>query len=232
MTRRAGYVSLRAIAFSSCLVIASGGAAAESQTVIVTGDLRIIDGDTLEVGPLMLRIHGIDAPEAGQSCATPNGGTWTCGAAASNRLAELIGSAPLDCDPLDRDNYGRLVSRCIVDGVDVGARLVAEGLAWAYVQYSSDYVSLEAAARAIGTGIWQAPTQTAKEYRDNVWERAVEVAPNGCPIKGNINGKKKIYHTPWSPNYGVTQINPDKGEAWFCTEAEALEAGWRQVQSR
>jgi hypothetical protein len=36
---------------------------------------------------------------------------------------------------------------------------------------------------------------------------------------------------PWSPWYGQIKIDPDKGKRWFCTEAEAIAAGWRPVQA-
>ena len=207
-------------------------AAAQQQTVTVSGDLRILDGDTIEIGLLRIRIHAIDAPEDGQTCSARGGGTWPCGRIASDRIAELVGDAKLDCEPLERDLYGRLIARCLVGDEDIGAAMVSEGLAWSYTQFSDDYVSLEGEARARGRNIWQAPTQTAKEYRDDVWARAVEASPAGCPIKGNINRGQKIYHTPWSLSYEVTQIREDRGEKWFCSEAKALEAGWRQVRSR
>jgi hypothetical protein len=37
---------------------------------------------------------------------------------------------------------------------------------------------------------------------------------------------------PWSPWYGRIRMDADKGKRWFCTEAEALAAGWRPVQAR
>ena len=36
---------------------------------------------------------------------------------------------------------------------------------------------------------------------------------------------------PWSPWYAQIKIEPDKGKRWFCSEAEALAAGWRPVQT-
>ena len=125
-----------------------------------------------------------------------------------------------------------MIARCIAGGRDVGARLVDEGLAWAFVEYSGDYVAAEAAAKGAGQGIWQAPTQTAWDYRADRWARAVAASPAGCPIKGNINGGEQIYHTPWSPYYGRVTMDPDEGERWFCDEAEAQAAGWRPAQSR
>lgn len=49
-----------------------------------------------------------------------------------------------------------------------------------------------------------------------------------CAIKGNVNSKKeKIYHTPSSRDYDRTDIKPEEGDRWFCTENEAQAAGFR-----
>lgn len=50
---------------------------------------------------------------------------------------------------------------------------------------------------------------------------------DGCLIKGNINSKgQKLYHLPGWPSYNSTKIDTDAGERWFCTEEEAIAAGW------
>lgn len=50
-----------------------------------------------------------------------------------------------------------------------------------------------------------------------------------CGIKGNISQSsgEKIYHTPGQRDYDRTDIDPARGERWFCTPAEAEAAGWR-----
>jgi endonuclease YncB( thermonuclease family) len=48
-----------------------------------------------------------------------------------------------------------------------------------------------------------------------------------CLIKGNISSAGRIYHLPGSDSYDKTRIDESAGERWFCTEAEALAAGWR-----
>ena len=48
-----------------------------------------------------------------------------------------------------------------------------------------------------------------------------------CLIKGNISENGRIYHVPGSAYYDKTRIDESKGERWFCTEDQALEAGWR-----
>ena len=57
--------------------------------------------------------------------------------------------------------------------------------------------------------------------------------PTWCepPIKGNVsfNSGERIYHLPGQEYYDETVINPDYGERWFCSEEEALDAGWRRA---
>ncbi len=54
----------------------------------------------------------------------------------------------------------------------------------------------------------------------------------GCLIKGNIsiNTGEHIYHVPGQMFYEQTVISPQYGERWFCSEAEAIAAGWRKAR--
>lgn len=50
-----------------------------------------------------------------------------------------------------------------------------------------------------------------------------------CLIKGNISSSgEKIYHVPGQKYYNQTVINVSAGEKMFCTEQEAIDAGWRK----
>jgi endonuclease YncB( thermonuclease family) len=52
--------------------------------------------------------------------------------------------------------------------------------------------------------------------------------PKGCRIKGNISAKgEKIYHLPTDITYEATKIDASTGERYFCSEEEAVAAGWR-----
>ncbi|MBY0319509.1 MAG: hypothetical protein K2X72_12355 [Reyranella sp.] len=52
-----------------------------------------------------------------------------------------------------------------------------------------------------------------------------------CQIKGNINAQGvRIYHPPGCRHYNSTVIDPERGERWFCTEDEAIAAGWRRTK--
>ncbi len=105
--------------------------------------------------------------------------------------------------------------------------MVREGLAWAFVKYSQSYVQQEAEARLARVGIWQGDAEPAWVYREKRWAGAEQEAPKGCAIKGNVTEHGHIYHMPWSPWYGKVKIEETKGERWFCSESEAIAAGWR-----
>lgn len=63
------------------------------------------------------------------------------------------------------------------------------------------------------------------------WKKSNNCPPEdaACNIKGNINGQgDKIYHLPQCLNYDNVTVNPDNGDKWFCSEEEALQAGWKK----
>lgn len=192
--------------------------------------VRVVDGDTIVVDGITHRIHGIDAPEFGQTCKASSGKLWPCGKAALAEMEKLVLSAArVECDDRGQDGYGRQLSLCRADGKDIAEHLVEDGLAWSFRKYSHDYDAVEERARGRRVGVWQAETETPWDFRSHKWESAVHSVPDRrCPIKGNINYKgEHIYHAPWSPWYAKTKVNVDHGERWFCDEAEAVAAGWR-----
>lgn len=193
---------------------------------VIEGAARAVDGDTLVVAGERVRLFGIDAPEARQTCDL-RGKPWDCGAFATRALRSELARGPVACTvEVPADAYGRPVAICRVGGRDIGRALVRQGAATAYGRYSDRYLADEATARAAGAGLWQARMQSPEAHR-----RAPAVAqarPQGCVIKGNVSAKgQRIYHMPGQRDYAATRITPGKGEAWFCTEAEARAAGFR-----
>lgn len=200
---------------------------------LIAGNAVVVDGDTIRIGPVSIRIHGIDAPEQDQTCDKRSGQKWRCGEAATGAMSALVKGRTVECVPLDTDAYRRIVARCHAGDLDLGAEMVGRGFAWAYRRYADDYTQAEGIARANGRGIWQGEALPAWEYRADRWARAAAQTPERCPIKGNISNQgERIYHTPWSPAYSKTRIDESKGERWFCDEAEAISAGWRAARWR
>ena len=196
----------------------------------ISGDVRVVDGDTIVLGGVRIRLEGIDAPETSQTCTTQAGQVWACGRAATAILAKIIGGQPVTCNERGLDKYRRVLAVCYAGGIDINAQMVRLGYAWAFVRYSKAYVADEAEARTSKQGIWSGEAMPAWDYRAGRWQSAEPAAPNGCAIKGNVTANGRIYHLPWSPWYGKVKMDGDRGKRWFCSEAEALAAGWRPAQ--
>lgn len=212
--------------------------AAPAAAATVSGPATVIDGDSLEVSGKRVRLFGIDAPEATQTCER-DGERWACGKASTARLRALIGGEPVTCNGDDVDQYGRLLAVCTLAGVDLNRTMVAEGWATAFHRYSEDYALDETRARTAKLGLWasnfEAPAEYRAEERQSISpkrratpRRALAPAAGGCLIKGNRNRRGEwIYHLPGSPYYNET-----RAEEMFCTEAQAQAAGYRASRAR
>ncbi|MBF0177267.1 MAG: thermonuclease family protein [Magnetococcales bacterium] len=125
------------------------------EVVPVTGAATVLDGDSLRIDGQEIRLHGVDAWEAQQTCPDQKGQPFPCGAMASAFLQELVKDEPVLCIPLLRDRYRRLVSHCLLRGRDLGWILVEKGWAVAYTRYSDYYRSSEQQARDQRLGGWR-----------------------------------------------------------------------------
>lgn len=197
----------------------------------IAGSARVVDGDTIEIGTLRIRLEGIDAPEISQQCERDGGAPWPCGQKAAGELRALVAGNDVLCDETGKDKYRRTLAICFADGVNINETMVRSGYAWAFIKYSRRFEDVEAEARAARIGIWQGVSEAPWDYRHRDWKTAEQEAPSGCAIKGNISKKGRIYHMPWSLWYDNVRINQHRGERWFCSEAEAVAAGWRPVHA-
>ena len=115
-----------------------------------SGQVRVIDADTVDVDGTRYRLFGIDAPETRQTCRTW-GRTWNCGTAATEALMSRADG--MTCEGGDTDRFGRTIGVCSSGGDDLNAWLVAKGWALAYRQFSDDYAGEEEQARSNRRGI-------------------------------------------------------------------------------
>jgi endonuclease YncB( thermonuclease family) len=132
----------------------------------MAGPAAVVDGDTIRLGGRTIRLDGIDAPEARQTCRR-DGRPWPCGAEATDALRRVlhVHGAEARCTTTGRDRYDRTLARCRVDGRDLGALQVREGWAVAYRRYSSRYVPEEWLAWAGGRGIWAGEFEMPGDWR-------------------------------------------------------------------
>lgn len=220
-----------AVATIAILPAFTGPAAAQ-----LSGRAVPIDGDTIEVAGERVRLHGIDAPESDQICVDDVGAAYHCGERATRALAARIDSQVVTCRQTDTDRYGRAVAVCHRGEVDLNAAMVRDGWAVAFVEYATDYVAEEAQAKRDRRGIWAGRFVVPAAYRrgepsqsehGSSSPRAAQAQE--CSIKGNISKSgERIYHVPGGQFYDRTKIDKGAGEQWFCSEEEAVAAGWRR----
>jgi endonuclease YncB( thermonuclease family) len=214
--------------------VATGGrapladlAGAKSAQGPLQGRAEALAGDLLRVGGTTLRLAGIEAPERQQACGTPNRRS-RCAAAARAALARLVEGRMVSCTLSGTDAAGRQLGSCKRGSLDINAELVRLGHVFAESGLFASYSSLEREARSAKAGLWAAgDAERPAEFRAKVWEEAKRRAPDGCPIKGRITGGARVYVLPWSPDYERGRIQKAKGERWFCSEQEAVAAGWK-----
>ena len=206
----------------------------------ISGAAEVIDGDSLTVGGLAVRLVGIDAPEGKQTC-DRDGATWACGEESAKQLGMLVANNRVECRGQGIDTYGRMLALCWADGFELNSTMVEQGWATAFRKYSQDYVAEEARAKAQRRGIWSSNFALPEEFRMSQSQRAPapqsSVKPStrlaartlsagdGCVIKGNRNRKGQwIYHLPGMPYYDQT-----RPEEIFCSESDAQRAGYRRA---
>lgn len=196
----------------------------------ITGQVRVIDGDTLELAGQKIRLHGIDAPETKQLCQTKPNQPNPCGQLATKALTEVIAGKIITCQGHDHDRYGRLIGTCFRAGIDINRHMVLNGWALAYRAYSHDYVDAENSARKAGVGIWKGKFVPPWEWRRG--KRLIEHAKTevgACKIKANVNSKgQRIYHMPGDQFYDAVKIRPEQGDQCFDTGIKAEAAGFRR----
>jgi endonuclease YncB( thermonuclease family) len=195
---------------------------------------HVQDGDSFVLslasgGKSTIRLAECDAPEQGQPF----------GEAARRHLRQLIEGKVLVVLANENDAYGRLVGRVYLGKDDINAAMVEAGFAWANEPYLTDrdFIALERAARAARKGLWnasvppQAPWLWRQDARETRQRASVPEVVGECRIKGNISASgRKIYHLPGSHSWADTRINARQGERWFCTEEEAVAAGWQAAR--
>ena len=134
-------------------------------TTAIVGQASVIDGDTIEIRGVRVRLHGIDAPESAQTCEDATGAVYPCGRRAAFALDNQIGSRTVFCEQRDTDRYGRAIAVCSAEDEDLNRWMVEQGWAIAYRKYSTDYVEAEEHARAADKGIWEGRFIEPEEWR-------------------------------------------------------------------
>jgi endonuclease YncB( thermonuclease family) len=147
------------------LVLLGSGLWAPPAATAITGPALVIDGDTIALRGVRVRLFGIDAPELEQSCGRDRHSSWACGREAAAHLTRLISGGAVACQPRGYDTYGRVLGVCVAGGNEINAQMVRSGMAWAFDRYAPSYLAEETEARARKLGIWRGEAEPAWSYR-------------------------------------------------------------------
>ncbi len=201
-------------------------AAAPSASAL-EGRASVLSGEMIRLQGRLLHLSGIEAPDRQQTCIRTSKQPWRCGEVATAALEKLAKTKSFRCIAQgDPDAMGRTEAQCTVDGRDVGAELVKDGHVFSAATYFGGYAALEGEARRAGNGLWSGEPERPAAYRARVWAAAKAEAPTGCPIKARVVDGRKTYLMPWSSGYAQAAVRLNRGEQWFCDEADAQKAGY------
>jgi len=131
---------------------------------IVVGKPWVIDGDTIDIAGVRVRLEGIDAPESEQTCSDAKGQPWPCGIKATQELRAYLGHGDVSCAPEGHDRYRRVLAVCSLAGSDVNAWMVRQGWALAY-GFAGTYQAQQDEARAAKRGIWAGTFTAPQDWR-------------------------------------------------------------------
>jgi endonuclease YncB( thermonuclease family) len=174
---------------------------------------RVIDGDTIELETKqIIRLVNLYAPEL-KHCGGPE---------AKAALEEIALNRPVRVDGSYNDDHGRLLSLVYDGDVSINEKIVRTGWAWFKSQATPEsekikIISADNKVNKIGvfSDLCNAPTPPSPQ----------------CTIKANYNEGSSIYSYPGCGSYKNTKIELFKGDRWFCTEAEAIKAGFIKAKN-
>ncbi|MBI4099862.1 thermonuclease family protein [Candidatus Microgenomates bacterium] len=177
---------------------------------------EVIDGDTFKIdseGGKRVRLIGIDAPELDRCLAQE----------AKQKLTDLVLGKEVALTDQFSDPYGRIMANVFVGKTYVNKEVLAAGLGrMDYMNHTRREELKAAYAQVLAAKLGIAGST------------CIQLAPSkiGCLIKGNIDDLNKgSYYRPDCRGYGNVTVNTAFGESWFCSEKEAVAAGFSRAAS-
>jgi len=132
---------------------------AQHESFVKDGDSFVLKGDHI-------RLWGIDAVELYQNCEDKSTTVYPCGQLAKNYMKALFDPNHMACTEVDRQDTGRIIATCLINGDDLGQMIVEAGWAQDYTYYSKGHYSAEEErAKSDKRGIWQGAFISPRDWR-------------------------------------------------------------------
>jgi len=196
--------------------------------------VEITDGDTIKVIPLSkiksfssnnkdyvltIRYIGVDTPELGRG--EQENDCYAEQAMEINENLVLNKKIRLEFDKNKMDRFGRYLAYVYTpDKVFVNKYLLENGAG----EFQIDTVNLKYQEILIEAA------EKGHQQQKGLWEKCA-TDEEKCSIKGNLTkNDKRFYHLPHFRHYNQVKINLDKGDRWFCTEEDAVKAGFEKAR--
>lgn len=168
---------------------------------------EVRDGDSfITTSGVRIRLLGVDAPELARCN----------GSEAKAFLQTLIAGKEIRTEKFLEDEFGRDLSYVWLGDTLVNEKMVENGLARLTYSGGSEEEKLQEAvkiAKAEKLGIWSDVCRSSKPS-------------DACVIKANVTDEYTYYYTPGCPNYQQVIVDTAYGDAWFCSEVEAIAKGF------
>lgn len=173
--------------------------------------VEVVDGDTFQLNSgKRVRLMGVDAPEYDR-----------CGGQeAKNRLSALILNKTVILKEEVTESYGRSLALVYVGNALINEILLKEG--WGRTDYRNN------SQRQKLTDAFHFAQNNKRGIFSSLCREVETKIIDNCSIKANIDKAtyKKFYHLPNCKQYNQIIIEKDIGERYFCTEDEAIKAGF------
>ena len=173
-----------------------------------------------------------------------------------NRYLVAGQTIELEMGPADTDFEGNLLRYVYVDGEMANLSLLVNGYATvadssSEFRYQAEFYAAQENAREGLRGIWESrrpansrtpatassPTPTPP-FTGGTLPKPPSAGGQTCDysgtgdgvIKGNVDTRTgdHVYHVPTGLYYSTTSVDESLGDRWFCTEEEAVAAGWKK----
>lgn len=114
------------------------------------------DGGTLETrGDMVIKLEGIDAYAANETCKDAKGRKWSCGKSAQVALTRLIRGRAVVCKVPASGKLSSVTARCTLAGTDLSTWMVAQGWAKPAAPTEPKLAKAADAARKKQIGVWR-----------------------------------------------------------------------------
>jgi len=176
--------------------------------------VEVVDGDTFFIQNRQpIRLYGINAPEIGNCYSEQS----------KDELSKMILGKEVRLTGLQADHYGRVVADVFLkDGTYINLNMVKGGYAVYIRAYDQNIEKIKEAggiARQNKIGI----------FSNDCYQKEPENPK--CKIKGTLDEKspdRKFYLKPSCAYYDSVVVEKYLGEQWFCSEQEAVHAGFQK----